>query len=160
MKKIYGYALLVASVLAGTACSNTAKESANEVSAADEAVAQEVDPASGKQPFEIRDNVIFNENVPVVVDFYADWCGPCKQYAPVFHEVAEKYQDAACFVSFNVDNYPELAKSYEIESIPATVFIIPGGSVLGKEVGIIPLDKLETLVNQFIATSAGADMEI
>lgn len=115
---------------------------------------------SDKLPFEIRDNVIFNENIPVVVDFYATWCGPCKQYSPIFKEVAEKYADSVCFVSLDTDEYPNLCETYGISSIPTTVFIMPGGSVLGKEVGVIPSDKLATLVNQLTETSAGADMEI
>lgn len=155
--------LLLCGVMAILAsCGKTATPS-YEAAEADPAVAEEIDPAdpdSDKLPYKIVDNVIFNENVPVVVDFYADWCGPCKKYAPTFHEVAEKYSEAACFISINTDEYPEVAKNYEIKNIPATVFIMPGGSVLGTEVGIIPQDKLETLVNQLISTSAGADMEI
>ena len=120
----------------------------------------DADPLANNPAFKIVDNAIFNENVPVVVDFYADWCGPCKQYAPTFHAVAEKYDQGACFVSINVDDYPELAKTYEVSSIPATVFIQPGGGVLGKEVGVITETQLTSWVNQLLATSAGDDMEI
>lgn len=152
--------LILGLFIALAACGNAKQEVATKEAEADQEMAEYVNPADEKLPFEIRDNVIFNENVPVVVDFYADWCNPCKKYAPTFHEVAEKYANSACFVSLNVDEYPALADSYEVKSIPCTVFIMPGGALLGKELGILSADNLETLVNQLIATSAGADMEI
>lgn len=156
IKKLFISAILAVSMLGIVSCRNVNKEA----SEADNVVAEAVDPDNEKNPFEIKDNVIFNENVPVVVDFYADWCGPCKQYSPIFQKIAEKYGEAACFVSINIDEYSDLSKTYEISSIPSTVFIMPGGNVLDKLTGVIPADTLETLVNQFLATCAGADMEI
>lgn len=110
--------------------------------------------------FKVVDNVIISENLPVVVDFYADWCGPCKQYAPVFHTVAEKYQGIVCFVSINVDDYPELANAYEVSSIPTTVFITTGGGVIGAQKGVIPEETLVSYVDQLVANTAGNDMGI
>lgn len=144
--------------LAFIGCNNIkSKEMATEE---DNIVAEAVDPANDKEPYKIVDNVIFNENTPVIVDFYADWCKPCQSYAPIFEEVSQKYSDSACFIRINVDDYPELSANYKVSSIPTTVFIMPGGGVLGKEVGALTSNKLETLVNQLIATSAGADMEV
>lgn len=123
-------------------------------------VAESVNPDNSKLPYRIVDNTFFNENIPLVVDFYADWCGPCKMYAPVFEAVAEKYSDAACFVSINADDYPKLCETYKISSIPTTLFIMPGGGLLGKKVGVLSQEELDTLVNQLLATSDGADMEL
>ena len=156
MRKIWLFTFCAVAVMMIASCANSAKDAAK----ADQEVAEAVDPADVKMPFEIKDNIIFNENVPVVVDFYATWCPPCKQYAPTFEAVAEKYEGSVCFVSLDTEEYPELCKTYEIEAIPTTVFIMPGGSVLGKETGALPMEELEAFVNQLINTSAGADMEI
>lgn len=145
-------------ILGLLSCSNNAgSTNESESSVENEEVPVEKDV---KLPFKIVDNVIFNENVPVVVDFYADWCKPCQEYTPVFQEVSQKYGESVCFISLNMEEYPALCETYKITSFPATVFIMPGGSVLGVEVGFMDKTKLETLVNQLIATSAGADMEI
>lgn len=151
---------MIAALAAMASCGNAKAEASEEEAMADDNVAAYVDPDNEKLPFEIRDNVIFNENVPVVVDFYADWCKPCKAYAPIFHEVAEKYGNAACFVSLNTEEYPNLCETYQITAIPATVFIMPGGSLLGKEEGILSAERLQSLVDQLVATSAGIDMEV
>lgn len=64
----------------------------------------------------------------VVVDFNATWCGPCKQFAPHFHAVAEKNIDNAVFYSVDVDKHPELAAQYKVESIPMVVYIKADGT--------------------------------
>lgn len=108
----------------------------------------------------VVDNVVMSENLPLVIDFYADWCGPCKQYAPTFDEVSSKYNGEVLFVRINVDNYEDIARQYNIRSIPTTVFVYPGGAVLGAQTGIIDAYQLELLVNQLIANSAGANMSL
>lgn len=75
---------------------------------------------------------------PLVVDFYADWCPPCRQMKPVFASLAEKYQGKLDFVSINVDEEENLAAAYGVESIPCFIFITPEGEVLGKIVGSTP----------------------
>lgn len=110
--------------------------------------------------FEIKDHVIISKNLPVVVDFYADWCGPCKKYSPVFKSVAQKYEGKAIFVSINTDEYPELAAAYQVRAIPTTAFIYTGGATLGTLQGILSAEELEMYVNQLIATNEGASMEL
>lgn len=63
---------------------------------------------------------------PVVIDFNATWCGPCQQFGPVFHKVADEYSDKAVFASADVDVCTELAAQYQISSIPTIVIIYPG----------------------------------
>lgn len=106
----------------------------------------------------IVDNVIISEKMPVVVDCYADWCGPCQQYAPIFHNVASDYAGQALFVKLNTDNYPEICNKYKINAIPCTLFIQAGGALLGQEVGLLPGEQLYTLVTQLVYTSEGQDM--
>lgn len=110
--------------------------------------------------FKVADNIIFSENLPVVVDFYADWCGPCKAYSPVFHKVAGEFGGMALFVSIDTEKYPELAESYKVSSIPCTVFIGTEGSVLGKVKGAISEQQLAEYVNQLIDTSEGDNMSL
>lgn len=65
---------------------------------------------------------------PQILDFNATWCGPCKRFAPNFDMIAEQYRDRAAFFSIDVDENPELAAQYNIESIPTIVYIQPDGS--------------------------------
>ncbi len=66
---------------------------------------------------------------PVIIDFNATWCGPCKRFAPNFLAGAEKYAGRATFLSIDVDECPEIAGQFGIESIPAIVFILPSGEI-------------------------------
>lgn len=110
--------------------------------------------------FIVKDHLLISENLPIVVDFYADWCPPCKAYTPVFEEVSRKYANSAVFVSINVEEYPEIAKAYGVQSIPTTAFIYAGGALLGTQKGKMDAPQLEEYVNQLIATNAGSNMSI
>lgn len=66
---------------------------------------------------------------PVVIDFNATWCGPCRQFAPIFYKVASKYVGKAEFFSVDVDKFPELAREFNASAIPTVVVIRPGGGV-------------------------------
>lgn len=108
----------------------------------------------------VKDNIIFSESLPVIVDFYADWCGPCKAYAPTFDKIAEQFAGAAIFIRVNTDNNEALAKAYKISSIPCTYFIGTEGAVLGKVAGQISEDQLASYVNQAIETNSTQDMSL
>lgn len=75
-----------------------------------------------------------------LIDFYADWCGPCKMMAPVVEELSEEYGDKAVFGKVNVDENPSLAQKYGVMSIP-TFIVLKDGQVSGKAMGAI--DKKE-----------------
>ena len=93
-----------------------------------EAVTDVVDPAEDAVlEFKAEDKVPAVD-VPVVIDFNATWCGPCKKFAPIFHAVAAEYASKAKFGAADVDVCVELAKAYEISSIPAVVIIYPEAS--------------------------------
>jgi len=66
-------------------------------------------------------------NKPMVVDFYATWCGPCKRLAPILEEIEQKHQGDVIFKRVDVDQEPELAMEFQVESIPLLVFITPKG---------------------------------
>ncbi|HXW37887.1 MAG TPA: thioredoxin [Nitrososphaerales archaeon] len=74
---------------------------------------------------------------PVVVDFYADWCGPCKMVAPVIEQLSQQYEGRAKFVKVNTDENQELAMKFGIMSIPTVMFFM-GGKVKDVVIGVAP----------------------
>ena len=83
-----------------------------------------------------------------VVDFWAEWCGPCKMIGPIIDELAEEYDEAdAVFTKVNVDHNPEVSMKYQIRSIP-TILFFKAGEVVGKIVGVTPKAKLKKLVEE------------
>ena len=84
--------------------------------------------------------------VPVLVDFYADWCGPCKMIAPIVAELATEYEGVFKIGKLNVDQQPETAEKYRVMSIP-TLIILKNGEAVDKVVGLVSKqvlqDKLE-----------------
>lgn len=86
---------------------------------------------------------------PVVCDFYADWCGPCKMLAPVMEAVSEKYGDKAVFVKVNIDENLELAARYGIMSIPL-VSVFENGGQKAKSLGYMSKSEADEFVNNNI----------
>lgn len=85
---------------------------------------------------------VLRSTLPVLVDFYADWCGPCQMMAPVVHQLAEEYEGKVKMVKVNVDQAQELAVSYGVSSIP-TLAYFQGGQMKGASVGFMPREDLE-----------------
>jgi len=87
------------------------------------------------------DAEVASADKPVIIDVYADWCGPCKQMAPIFEELEKEHGSKYKFVKINVDDSRELALQFEVTSIPTFIFI-KDGEVKGKETGYIAKDYL------------------
>ena len=87
--------------------------------------------------------VLQNEK-PVILDFYADWCGPCRMLGPVLEKIADERDDLA-IVKVNVDNEPALAEAFGVTSIPA-IFVIKNGEVTNQGLGFMPKEKLLALL--------------
>lgn len=86
---------------------------------------------------------------PVLVDFYADWCGPCKMMGPVVEKLAEKYDGKIRIGKLNVDENPKIAADYGVMSIPNFVFI-KDGAVVDQVVGGVPAQVLEKKLNALL----------
>ncbi len=92
------------------------------------------------------DRVIGGSDVPVLVDFYADWCGPCKIMAPVLDAVAQARAGGVLVAKLDTDRNPAIARRFQIASIP-TLIVFRGGREVGRELGAIPRPRLEALID-------------
>ena len=101
------------------------------------------------------DKAVLQAPMPVLVDFWADWCGPCKMIAPVLHEIAQEGGDRFRIAKVNIDEDPALMQRYGIRGVPALLFF-QGGELRDQIVGVVPkkqiVEKLEALATG--ATSA------
>ena len=87
------------------------------------------------------DNEVINSELPVLVDFWAEWCGPCKMIAPIIEELGVEMQGQLKVGKVNVDNDPKVAQQYGIRNIP-TLLVFKGGQVVDKYVGALPKAQL------------------
>ena len=97
----------------------------------------------------------FNEEViessrPVLVDFWAEWCGPCKMIAPSLEELADDYKDSIDVAKLNVDENPNIASDFSIRSIP-TLLIFKDGSPVSQIVGAVPKSTIKSKIDEILA---------
>lgn len=95
------------------------------------------------------DEIVVNSDIPVIVDFWAPWCGPCKMFAPIFNETSKKYPLKAVFAKVNTELEQTLGSKYHIMSIPTLVVFKNGVEVRRISGALDPL-RLSNLVNEFI----------
>ena len=95
------------------------------------------------------DEVVLKSDKPVIVDFWAEWCGPCRMVSPMLDEISKDYKDKVIVVKLDVDNNPGITVRFGIRNIP-TVLFFKNGDIADKQVGAVPknnfITKLEALL--------------
>ena len=105
------------------------------------------------KPVEITDNnfnEIINSEQPVLVDFWAEWCGPCKMIGPVVEELASDYDGKAVVGKVDVDANPEVSAKFGIRSIP-TLLVFKNGEIVDKQIGAVPKSVLSQKLDAQVA---------
>jgi thioredoxin 1 len=115
-----------------------------------------------KEPIKVTDadfeaNVL-NNALPVVVDFWAPWCGPCKMVAPILDKFADEFADKIIIAKVNTDEDNQYAMQFGVQGIPTMIFV-NDGKLIHRQVGALPEPVLRDLFEQFIAVATQAEVE-
>lgn len=89
---------------------------------------------------------IINQDKPVLVDFFATWCGPCKMMSPILDDVKKRVGENASIIKIDVDKNPQAAATYQVRGVP-TLILFKNGKPLWRQSGVVPANELEKLIN-------------
>ncbi len=116
-------------------------------------IQREYNEAMIEEPVHVTDaafeQAVLKSNIPVIVDFWAPWCGPCKMVAPVLDKLAKEYAGKLVVAKVNTDENPEWAGKFGVQGIPTMLFVADG-KVVHRQVGALPERMLRDVVNQFM----------
>jgi thioredoxin 1 len=97
------------------------------------------------------DSQVLQNKLPVLVDFWAEWCGPCRMAGPILEELSEDYKDKVLVMKLNVDQNPTSSQKYSVMSIPTTV-LFKGGKEIGRQVGFSGKQTFESLMKKGVTS--------
>ena len=111
------------------------------------------------EPIHVNDSAfeqtVMKSPVPVIVDFWAPWCGPCKQVAPSLEKIAKDYDGKLIVAKVNTDEDAEWAARFQVSGIPTMLFVA-GGKIVHQQVGAVPEPYLRDMVDEFLNSVAPA----
>ena len=146
-------------------CGNSAKNGdAQSLAESEDALKSEVAIAEASaKPIELGPNDILEfgapQPAPIVVDFSASWCGPCRQLHPIFEKLAKKYHGKVTFIYVDIDNAPQIAKEYGIEAVPTLLFVNQQGEI-DRNIGFMSEDAMEAAIQSIMPdTNAAPTMQ-
>ena len=100
------------------------------------------------------EKTVLQSEIPVIVDFWAPWCGPCRMVAPILEKLAKEYAGKLLVAKVNTDENPEWAMKFGVQGIPTMLFV-SGGKVAHTQVGALPEGMLRSTLEQFMEVAAG-----
>jgi len=95
------------------------------------------------------EEIVLKSDKPVLVDFWAEWCGPCRMVGPIVNELSDDYKDQAVMTKLDVDSNPNTAAQFGIRNIP-TILFFKGGEVVDKQVGAVPKSVLAKKIDSLL----------
>ena len=150
MKKLFIY---MAALVVLVSCNSKSEQNANEAIDSNETVKSEMPVANSEDEGQtewIKQTTIMSSK-PMVIDFWATWCGPCKELAPILDELEQKHKGDVIFQRIDVDKEPELAQEFNVEAIPMLLFVTPKGeyqSIMGYQEAPVIEAKIAELLTR------------
>ena len=103
---------------------------------------------------EAFEKAVLQSNLPVIVDFWAPWCGPCKMVEPILKKIAEEFAGKLVVAKVNTDEHPKWAQEFGIQGIPTMLFFM-GGDLVHQQVGAVPEPYVRDIVAEFLSVAEG-----